>query len=397
MVYTNTVPGGHMRSPGDAQPVHAIECHTDLCARAMGNDPLALRLRNAPTSRRNRFKGGSAGGAPPKAREVLETAAQAIGWGQPKPANVGRGIALVAIGNSLGIYSAELVVERTGQVVLHTPMMENGAGMLTVFRQLTAEGFGVALEQVRVEQTLAGFEFDRGIGGSRITRLVGKIISLLAARLRERLASLLAEELGCPADQVTFEPGGFRTPDGRFHALDKVAALAPTPDGLVELLQYGGDSDDKVEAFAAQAVEVEVDRETGQIEIKRVITAHEVGRVLNRLTHQGQIEGALIQGLGYALTEGLVLDEGRVVNTNLHEYKLPNIDDIPPLETILLEPDLRLGITPIGEGTNCGMAAGLVNAVVDVVGQQLDIPLSPDTIRTLAAQRGAEKHRPSVA
>jgi xanthine dehydrogenase molybdenum-binding subunit len=316
---------------------------------------------------------------------VLQAAAEAIGWTAPKADNVGRGIALVAIGNSLGIYSAELVVECSGQLVLHTPMMENGAGMLTVFRQLVAEEFGLPLEQVRIEQTLEGIEFDRGIGGSRITRLVGRIISLLSARLRDRLAVLLAEELGCSADQVNFEPGGFRTPDGRHHSVAEVAALSP--DDLAELLRYEGEPDDKVEAFAAQAVEVEVDRETGQVQIKRVVTAHEIGRVLNRITHQGQIEGALIQGLGYALTEGLLVEDGRVLNTNLHEYKLPSILDLPPLETILLPPELRLGITPIGEGANCGMAASLVNAVVDVVGHQLGIPLSPDTIRTLARKR----------
>ena len=381
MIYTNTVPCGHMRAPGDAQPYHAQECHMDLCARAMGIDPLTLRLRNATHDRRDRFKGGSGGGAPPRATEVLQMAAEAIDWDAPRAEGVGRGIALVGIGNSVGIYSAEIVLERDGTVVMRTPMMENGAGQLTAFQQLTAEEFGVPLSQVRVEQSLNNIEFDRGLGGSRITRMTGKIINIIHTTLRKRLADLLAAELGVTAEVIISEPGGFRSPDGSFHTLADVAGLSP--ESLSEVLKYEGANEDKVEAFAAQAVEVHVDRETGDVKVLRAVTAHELGRVINPLLHQGQIDGALLQGFGYAMTEGLALEDGRVVNAGLHEYKLPSIADLPPLETYKLPPDLRLGITPIGEGANCGMSAAIVNAIIDVVGQQVEIPVSAEAIRNL--------------
>lgn len=394
MVYTNTVPCGHMRAPGEAQPVHAIECHMDLCARAMGIDPLQLRLINAPDRPRETPSGEP--GTRPKAREVLLEAAGAIGWNEPRPPGVGRGIALVVVDNSLAEYTAEMVVERSGQVVLHTPIIENGAGMLTVFRQMTAEAFGLPLDQVRIQQTMENIEYDRGVGGSRITRLVGTVIELLAARLQKRLAELLAAELGHPAEQVVIEPGGFRTPDGRFHTLSEAAALSDAD--LPELLRYEPGELDRVEAFAAQAAEVGLDPETGQVTVKRLVSAHEVGRVINPLLHQGQIDGGLIQGLGYALAEGLVVEEGRVVNQNLHEYKLPCMADVPPLETILLPPDPSLGITPIGEGPNCGISACLVNAIVDSASRmknadlrmkswQVDIPVWPDAVRRLLARR----------
>jgi CO/xanthine dehydrogenase Mo-binding subunit len=383
MIYTNTVPGGHMRAPGDAQPFHAQECHMDLCARAMGIDPLELRLRNATTDRRDRFKGGSGGGAPPRAVEVLKMAAEAIGWDAPTGNNVGRGIALVGIGNSLGVYSAEIVIERNGTIVLRTPMMENGAGQLTAFRQLTAEEFGVPQDQVRVEQSMANIEFDRGLGGSRITRMTHKIISLLHVTLRKRLADLLAGELGVPAEAIVSEPGGFRAPDGQFHSFAGVAALSP--EDLSEVLKYEGTNEDKVEAFAAQAAEVSVDRETGAVRVLRIVTTHELGRVINPRLHQGQIEGALLQGFGYAMTEGLVLEDGRVINAGLHEYKLPSIADLPDLETYKMPPDLSLGITAIGEGANCGMSAAIVNAVIDVVGKQVEIPVTAEAV--LAALR----------
>ena len=400
MIYTNGVPGGHMRGPGEAQPLFAIECHMDLCAHAMGIDPLELRLRNAPDHPRQQPDGQP--GSRPKADEALRAAANAIGWGAPLPPGVGRGLALVEIGNSLGDYGAEMVVRRDGQVELHTPMIENGAGMLTVFRQLVAEALGIPLEQVAVVQTMENIRYDRGVGGSRITRILGRMIGLLGERLQTRLAGLLAAEYGCQPEQVRVEAGGFRAPDGRLHSLAEVAALAD--EDLAELLEYPGQPSDRVEVFAAQAAEVEVDAETGQVRVRRIVTAHEVGRVVDPLMHQGQIDGGLIQGFGFALTEGLVVDEGRVLNTNLHEYKLPSIADVPPLETIVLEPDLSLGISPIGEGPNCGLPPCLVNAVVDAVrglrggpagrqDWQLDIPLSSDAIRRLAGPgRRVESH-----
>jgi len=118
--------------------------------------------------------------------------------------------------------------------------------------------------------------------------------------------------------------------------------------------------------------------------VRRVVNAHEVGRIINPILHQGQIDGGLMQGYGYALTEGLRFEEGRVTNLNLGDYKIPCAEDIPPLETILLPPDLSLGITPIGEGPNCGMSASIVNAIMDAVGNhQIEIPVSPDAVRRL--------------
>jgi CO/xanthine dehydrogenase Mo-binding subunit len=250
--------------------------------------------------------------------------------------------------------------------------------MLTVFRQLLAEELGLPLAQVRIDQTTEGIEFDRGVGGSRITRMIGRVISLLAERAKARLAALVAAEFGYETEQISVEPGGFRTPEGGLLNVSEAAALAP--NGIAESLQYQGGPADVVEIYAAIAAEVAVDAETGEVQLRRVVNAQEVGRVVDRLMHQGQIDGGLTQGLGYALMEGLNLDEGKVAMANLHEYKLPTAADVPVLETILLPPDLSLGITPIGEGPNAAMSACVVNAVADVLGRQVDIPVAPEAL-----------------
>jgi CO/xanthine dehydrogenase Mo-binding subunit len=372
MIYTNTVPCGHMRAPGGAQPIQAIEQHMDLCARAMNMDPLGLRLINAPSRQRRADTGGA--GSIPKARDALRLAADSIGWDTPKAAHVGRGIALVDVTNSPATdYTTRLIVQRDGGVVLHTPIVEQGSGMLTVFRQMVGEALGLVLDQVQIVQTMEDIEYDRGVGGSRITRVIGKMIGISAQRVRERLAALVAAEFGHDPGTIAIEPGGFRTPDGRVLTLAEAAHLSA--DETVELLRYTPTSEDIVEAFDAVAAEVEVDRETGEVRVRRVVSALEVGKVINPVMHRGQIEGGIIQGLGYALLEGLSFDEGRVTNVNLHEYKLPTIADVPTFDSHLLPPEPSLGITPVGEGPNCGLAAAIANAVMDVLGRQVDIPI----------------------
>ena len=375
MVYTNTVPGGHMRSPGEAQTAYAVECHTDLIARALGVDPIQLRIMNGSTSPRN--------GSPPPIRELLERAAHAVNLDQPRPPDIGRGVALLEFTTSPGIYSGIMSIQPDGHVTLQTPIVENGAGALTVFRQLVAEEFGIPIDGVSVVQSIEDIEVDRGVGGSRTTRLVGKVISVLAAKLQGRLAELLAAEFGLSADVLQFEYGQFVAPDGRHWPVAAAASLAT--DDLVEKLTYAATNEDRSVVFIAQAAEVRVDRDTGAVQPLRLISVHEVGRVVNPMLFQTQIAGGVLQGLGFALMEGLRLEDGRVTNAGLHEYKIPTIADVPELHTILLPPDLRLGLTPIGEGANAGMAPAIVNAVVDVLGPHpLAIPLEPEQIRRLA-------------
>ncbi len=131
-----------------------------------------------------------------------------------------------------------------------------------------------------------------------------------------------------------------------------------------------------------------IDSETGRITPLRLVSVHEVGRIVQPLLHQTQIEGGIAQGLGFALMEGLNVEDGRVTNLNFHEYKVPTMADVPLLEIRLLPPDPALGITPIGEGPSVGIAPALANAVVDCVGPHaLDLPLMPEVIRALLDTR----------
>ena len=146
-------------------------------------------------------------------------------------------------------------------------------------------------------------------------------------------------------------------------------------------------------SFCTQVAEVTVDTETGQVTVNKIITAHDIGAILNPLNHQGQVEGGLIQGLGYALMEELKLEDGQISTLSLGDYKIPTSADIPVLETVLVQGDA--GPAPyeskgIGESSNIPIAGAIANAVFDAVGVRItDLPITADKV--LAGLRALER------
>jgi putative selenate reductase molybdopterin-binding subunit len=418
MIYTNTVPCGHMRSPGEAQVAYAVEAHTELIARAMGMDAVAFRALNATTHARlvdedavgtprsapgaeasgapdagRLASPNAAGGVPSRAVEVLRAAASAVGWHAPRPPGVGRGVSLVEFSTSPGTYAGILRVAPDAVVTVQTPIVEQGAGMLTAFRRIVAHELGVPMDQVRVEQSVRDIEDDRGVGGSRTTRLVGKLLIQLSRRVQARLAELVAAEFGAAPGDVTAGPEGFRlNAAGRVVTFHEAASLLDTT--ISESLVLRATERDRSTVFVAQAAEVAVDAETGAVRPRRIITVQEVGRIVEPLLARRQIEGAALQGLGYAVMEQLALEDGHVVSRNLHDYKVPTQLDVPSVETIMLGHDPRLGITPVGEAALAGIAPAIVNAVVDVVvgPDAFDLPLDPEIVLARASARYSAEH-----
>ena len=152
---------------------------------------------------------------------------------------------------------------------------------------------------------------------------------------------------------------------------------------------------DEVSYICAQVAEVEVDPATGAVQIHRMITAHDVGTVINPLTHQGQIDGAMIMGVGQGIMEELIMNDGRIVNNNLGDYKLPTIADIPMLKTVLVHSEGGVGpmnAKPIGEFANNGPPAAIANAIADAVGIRLfELPLTAEKIYYLLKDQ-SRKH-----
>jgi CO/xanthine dehydrogenase Mo-binding subunit len=397
-VYTNTVPCGHMRSPGEPQVVFAVESLVDMICREMQVDPLEFRLKNHIQE----------GGLSPigeryhevRAAETLQRVAEVSGWGTPKLRGVGRGLAFGNKHPHGGVYHAELGVEEDGTVVLTTAITEVGTGAHTVLKQIVAERMGVPLHQVEVRAAdTTVFPYDRGVGGSRITQMVGGALLQAAGEVQGRLREVAADLLGCPPDAAEWRDGAFYAGGGRERVgFADVAAEAVRRNGgpLVAGATYRAGHFEGVTAFHAQVVELEVDRETGQVRVRGIFTADDVGQVINPLGHAGQIEGNIAQGLGSALMEELRYEDGMPQLLNLGDYKIPNQGDMPPLLTSLITSDTGIGpyhAKAIGEGPNSPLPAAFANAIYDACGVRLtELPLSAEKIwRGLQAQRAASR------
>lgn len=398
MVYTNNIPCGHMRAPAKPQVAFAVESHMDMIAREMGMDPYEFRMLNV-------LRDGDANPVGEeweniRAAEVLQQAADAAGWDTPKASlgdgrRVGRGISISDQPPGSGMSSAEVRMDAGGRATLLMSLWDTGTGAHTVLRQMVAETLTIPIEDVGVvirDTDAVGFE--SGPGGSRVTYTSGQSTVGAAEDLKEQLTVLAAEYMGASADAVTLEAGQFQANEGgRAMALKDVAAQAVTAlgDDLSAEKTYTAPPSEYT-SYCAQVAEVEVDQETGEVKVTKFITAHDVGTVLNPLFHQGQIEGGVIQGLGYALMEEMETEEGRIANLSLGDYKIPTIKDVPELVTVLLEDGG--GPAPfeskgIGESSNTPVAAAIANAVHDAIGAPvMQLPVTAERVLRVIKERG---------
>ena len=410
-VYTNNPVAGAFRGFGVPQVTWASESQMDSMARELGIDPLEFRLRNA-------FQEGdiSATGETLKSvgvRATLLAAAKAIGWGSPKPPRRGRGIATMHKGGATAYAasSAFLKLNEDGTAQLLSSSMEVGQGAHTVLTQIAAKELGLDPNQVSlVTPDTDVTPYDRSTTSSRTTFSMGLAVQRAAADAKAQILQLGAEVLEAAIEDVELRDGLVSvvgSPDrsvplgqlifgargehpilgrGEYHMEDATPLDPETGQGKrpVPFWMYG-----------TQAAEVEVDEETGQVKVLRLVAAHDVGRAINPKTCEQQLEGALGMGLSCALIEEVVLEQGRFLNPNFIDYHILTTLDVPDLQALVVEvphPDGPFGAKGVGEPALAPTAAAIANALYDAVGVRLkDLPLSPEAV--WAALRDVRKNQ----
>ena len=404
-VYTNRVPCGYMRAPGSPQALFAIEAHMDVIAAELGIDPIELRKRNVPAT--------APTGAPHLAAYVLDEAGRAFGWSDRTRAGsrergrnklVGQGIGMADRGHGAGQASSSIRVNPDGSVTATTSLPENGTGGLTVVAAVVAESFGVPLDRVHiVHSDTDEFPIDVEAGGSKTTNSSGTAALTACDQVKEQLAPLAVRALGSEPvewhaaqwrEDGVLAPGGWGSADGRFISLESLAAELVREDEPLATatvtLQAPRTPDPGV---CVQMAEVEVDSETGQVTLQRLVTAQDVGTIINELGHQGQINGAVVQGIGYALMEELIVEDGRVTTPNFADYKVPTVQDIPDLITVNV-PDYGEALGPfhaksIGEIPTIPTAGAIANAVADAIGTPVvELPLTAERVLQALSSKG---------
>ncbi len=389
-VYTNKMPCGYMRAPGHLQAMFACESQADLVARRLGLDPVEFRRMNLM------HDGDRAplGEVIPhiKATETLLKALEESGYRKEKKKNTGRGCAIADWVSKGGESYAFVKIDEDGAVTLSSAVTDTGPGVFTMMRQIVGEELKVPLDAIRVEMLDSSKVLkDTGVRGSSSTRVHGSSALAAARNLREDILKVAGEVMSARPDELILYDGGVT--HGRAErrmTYGEIARAAGRP--LSAEGHYINMADGPEASLVAQVAEVEVDEDTGAVRVKKLTTAHNTGAILNPLTHQGQIDGAAVMGLGYGLVEDLACDEsGKVLAASLGEYKIPNIQDIPELRTAILQSDFGSGpynSMSIGETALIPTAAAIANAVEDAVGVRIkSLPITAEKVLTALKRR----------
>lgn len=389
-VYTNRVPCGYMRAPGHTQGFFATESQMDLVAEKLGLDPVEFRLKNFMRDGDSAPLGEAIEHI--RAEETLTRALRESGYAAAKPKNVGRGLAVAQWVSKGGESYAYVKIGAGGAVTLSAAVMDVGAGAYTVMRQIVAEELRVPVESVRVETLdTTGVLKDTGVRGSSSTRVHGSAAYLAAVKAKALILQSAARAMGAAPDQMALAAGAVihRRMERRLTFAEIVEANGAP---LVAEGHYQNMKDGPEASMVAQVAEVEVDRETGAVQIRRITTTHHTGTVVNPLSHQGQIDGGVVMGMGQADMEEVAIDEGgKVATTNFGDYKIPTIRDVPELKTTVIESGAGSGpyhSMSIGETAVMPTAAAIANAVADAVGARIaSLPITAEKV--LAALKRA--------
>ena len=425
VVYTNMPVAGAFRGYGCPQGFFAQETVADEIAEALRIDPVEFHRRNVirlgDTDRLSAQLGEGREGLPRVVRscglaECMERASSAIGWTgkraslprQEGPKRRGVGMACTMQGSGIaGIdwASAFLKMNEDGSFYLQVGASDVGAGADTVLSQIAAETLGVTLDKIVITSGDTDFTpFDVGAYASSTTIISGGAVKKAAEKVRCLVLELASKMLDAPVESLACANNEIVTTRGERKSLSMTdLALHAMYREKVQIMDGASHfNTDSPPPFCATFAEVEVDTETGQVQVLHLATAVDPGTAINPMQAEGQVEGAVTQGLGYALTEELLLDEqGRPRNANFLDYKIFSAKDMPRLTTILVETDEPLGpygAKSISEVPINGPAPAIANAIYHAVGVRIrKLPIRPeDVLRALREVKVQEEELVTV-
>jgi xanthine dehydrogenase molybdenum-binding subunit len=393
-VYTNTPIAGAYRGYGVVQTYYALDIQMDEAAERLGMDPALLKLNNAV-----REGDLSPSGHPVVGHgleDCIRRGMQEVNWPvKKKSKNRGWGMGCEMHGSSAypGIKeqgNATVRMNDDGTVQLFTGTTGLGTGAHTALAQIVAEELGVRFDDVSVVHGDTDVvPWDIGAFASHTTYMGGRVAQMAAAEVKQQVLALAAEALEASPADLEIHLGKI-TVKGSDHSLSVKDAVSPKR-GLpaAQLIASSTYKPTKSYSFAAHFVEVQVDTETGQIDVLQVVPVHEIGKVIHPVAAAGQIEGGIQQGIGHTLTEDYVIDlkNGRSLNPGFVDYKMPLSLDMPPIRTILLEtapdPGGPFGAKGVGEDPIIAIGPAIANAVYDAIGVRFrHYPITPEQVLT---------------
>ncbi|MBI2861064.1 MAG: molybdopterin-dependent oxidoreductase [Chloroflexi bacterium] len=408
VVYTNMPVTGGFRGYGNSEATWALEQLIDMAAEKIGMDPMEFRLRNV----RRAGDPSPVPALPIESScldECIRVGGEKAGWGRRAAGSRGvvkkRGLGMAIATHVSGGYGmllershAAIKVQDDGSALLVVNINDMGQGIETVLLQIAAEELGLRYQDVRIvngDTDAAGF--DVGCASSRSTYIMGTAVMKAAAEAKRQLLELAARTLEVEPNQlevrgsrVFFKANsdkdisvarlvrenvyGFQHP---YHPIEARCGWEPVGNPL---------------PYQAAFAEVEVDSESGHVRVLRVVVAYDIGRAINPMNVEGQLEGSIAQGMGYTLMEDFVVDRdtGELETDNFTSYKIPGTLDMPDIETVIIEhptPSGPFGAKSVGEIGYNAICPAISNAIYNAIGVRItDLPVTPEKIR--AAMKG---------
>lgn len=394
-IITNTGRSRAFRAPGHVQGTFALESLIDEMAEKLNMNPLEFRIKNYAEKDQN-------GNNPYTSKFLMEAykkGAEEIRWKEKwQPAGSSKGTIKKGLGMASQIWwgggappaYATMKLNQDGSLQVLSGTQDLGTGTYTFVAQIASEVLEIPLNKIQV--TLGDTDscpFGTMSGGSMTAPSVSPAVRDAAEQMKRKLISGAAAIMETPEDNIEYNDGVMRRKDDPSkkieipELIDKLNEQVLITTGAREANPQGYD----INTFGAQFAEVEVDTLTGQVRVVKIVAAHDTGRVLNPKTYNNQVHGGVIQGLGQALLEERIMDKntGKVLNTNIHDYKLPTIMDIPEIKVISVNPGDELlsstGVKGVGEPAIIPTLGAIANAVYNAIGVRIkSLPITPDKV-----------------
>jgi xanthine dehydrogenase YagR molybdenum-binding subunit len=390
-VFTNAGPSAAFRAPGHPQGSFALEVMMDELAGKLRMDPLELRMKNDPSEVR---------------REEFRIGAERVGWKTRDDRRAGKDPAIRhGVGMGAAVWyntggtgpKATVTIHRDGSAEVEQGVQDLGTGARTMVGIVAAEELGLPLGNVTVHVGNSALPFGPASGGSTTTPSSAPTIRAAAWQAKQKVAEALSRAWNVPAADIEIRTDGFAVKGDAGKKLSWKEACAKLPEsGVSATASRAENHGDAWKRFTAgaQFAEVEVDTQTGRVQVKRVVAVHDCGLVVNALATESQVQGGVIQGVSYALYENRVLDRatGKMVNANVEQYKIVGARDVPKIETVLVPVWDGVNNTHsvgIGEPATVPTAGAIANAVSHAIGAPIRrLPITPEVV--LEALREAE-------
>jgi 4-hydroxybenzoyl-CoA reductase alpha subunit len=418
LVYTNKIPTGAFRGFGNPSAEWAVEQTIDLAAHKLGIDPLEIARMNAAEPGYISPHGNHVKSC--ELKQCIDMVESMMEWKKKQSQKTpGRGLGIactvhVSGKRHFGDYdggSATIKINEDGKALIISGEGECGQGAATTLCQVAAEELGIPLEDVEFSQADTDLTtFCLGAFGSRLTYVAGNAVKDAAQKAKQQLYETASEMLEAnPEDLISRDGKIFvkgaeqksvsvsdvaRARLFRRNGAPVVASGSFDADSVLQdATRYGNESG--AYNFGCQAAEVEVDPETGQVQILKYVAASDCGTVINPIAAEGQVEGSVAQGMGYALIEGLKMEDGRPINPNFSDYRIPSMRDMPDLRhgfAASYEPTGPFGAKGLGELGMDPTAAVISNAIFDAVGVRIKtLPITPEKVLRALREKESEK------